>query len=76
MSKHEMTPANSILDPIAFMIAVYCRNEIATKQILRAIANAAGTSLTGREAKTIVSKTLNIMSQDAREWVRGLYENF
>lgn len=67
---------NSILDPIAFMIAVYCKNEIATKQILRVIANAPSASATGREAKTIVSKILNVMSQDAREWVRGLYENF
>ena len=69
---------NSILDPVAFMIAVYCKNDIATKQILRAIANSptASSSLNGREAKTVVSKTLNIMSQNARNWVRDLYEKF
>lgn len=61
---------NSLIDPIALMLAVYCKNEIATRQILRIMAN----TETTREAKTVVSKLLNIMTPQAKEWVRELYE--
>lgn len=65
---------NSLVDPVAFMVAAHCKNDIAARQILRTMANTETGS--AREAKTIVLKTLNIMNPQTREWVKGLYEKF
>jgi len=56
-----------LLDCVSLVLAIRCKSEMATRQLLARLAN----ETTDQYAKTIVMKSLPFLSPQERDWLKS-----
>lgn len=65
----DLTDREMVLNALALLLAVRCRQEEAVRQLLRRFYH----QMTGKQVKTFMNKTIMLLEPKERDWLKSLY---